>query len=115
MLLAYGQRWKMVPVAQGQAVFYTHTTTSVDRYIDPYARAFLALQGDWDRKPYPVMVRVGGRWANASRRDVTRSRYVAELSPALCDKLRLDYGYNGGGVAYGTWQVEVFEVRRVEL
>lgn len=115
MLLTYGQRWKMVPVARGRAVFYTHTTTSVDAEINPWTRSFLALQGDWDRRPYPVMVQVDGRWASASRRDVTRSRYVAEFSAALCGKLRLDYGHNGGGVAYGTWDVEVFEVRRVEL
>jgi hypothetical protein len=112
IVLASGPHWKLVPVAQGTAVWYEHTTTSIDAVIDPYARAFVALQGDWDRNPYPVRVKVGKRWANASRRDVTRSRYVAEFSPKLCDSLGLDYGWNRG-VAFGKWTVTVYEVRRI--
>jgi len=114
MLLASGPYWRIVPVAHGRAVWYAHAITSADAEIDPHGRAFLALQGDWDRQPYPVVVRVGDRWANASRRDVTRSRYVAEMSPKLCDKLGLEYGHNGG-VAFGKWNVTVYEVRRAEL
>jgi len=115
MLLASGPYWRLVPVAQGRAVWYAHATTSADAEIDPYERAFLALQGDWDRRPYPVVVRVGDRWANASRRDVTRSRYVAEMSPRLCDRLGLEYGYNQNVIPFGKWDVTIYEVRRVEL
>ena len=114
MLLASGPHWQLVPVAQGTAVWYEHVVTSIDADIDPHSAAFLALQGDWDRRPYPVVVRVGDRWANASRRDVTRSQYVAEMSPKLCDRLGLEYGRNGG-VAFGTWDVTVYEARRAEL
>lgn len=102
-----------MPVAEGQAVWYEHTTTSADAVIDPYTRAFVALQGDWDRRPYRVLVKVDNMLQWAWRRDVTRSRYVAEFSPALCDKLGLDYGWNRG-VAYGKWDVTVYEVQRME-
>lgn len=115
LLLASGPHWRLVPVAHGQAVWYEHRQTSADRHIDPYTRPFVALQGDWDRKPYPVMVKVGGVWASARRRDVTRSRYAAELSPALCGRLGLDFGHNGDGVAYGMWDVTVYELRRVGI
>lgn len=113
LLLASGPYWRLVPVARGQAVWYDHERTSADAKIDPWTRAFVALQGDWDREPYSVLVRHGDRWANASRRDVTRSRYAAELSPKLCDKLGLDYGYNGDGVAFGMWDAAVYAVVRL--
>ena len=113
MLLASGPYWRLVPVAQGQAVFYAHTTTSADAEIDPYAVPFLALQGDWDRKPYKVLVKVDNILQWASRRDVTRSDYAAELSPALCDALGLSYGWNRG-VAYGKWMTTIYRIVRVD-
>ena len=113
MFLASGPYWKLVPIAQGQAVWYAHTTTSADAEIDPYARAFLALQGDWDRKPYRVLVKVDNILQWTSRRDVTRSEYVAEFSPALCNRLGLSYGWNRG-VAYGKWTATIYEVRRAD-
>ena len=111
MLLTSGPYWKLVLAAKGKAVWYSHSQTSIDEEINPYARSFVALQGDWDRQPYPVVVRVNGRVASASRRDVTRSKYAAELSPKLCNELGLDFGQQDG-IFYGKWQIEVFEVRR---
>jgi hypothetical protein len=106
-----GPFWKLVPVATGTVVWYEHDVTSVDRHINPWTRKFVALQNDWDRRPYPVIIKIGDRAANADRRDVTRSKYVAEMSPALCVALGLDFGYND--VAYGKWQAEIFAIERI--
>lgn len=99
----------MVELLIGLAVWYAHTQTSIDARIDPWSVRFLALQdaGVWDRAPQWYLVTSGDVTVLAQRRDVTRSRYVAEFSPALCDALGLEYGFNSKGVAYGTWPVKI--------
>lgn len=104
-LLISGQA---VPVAVGEACWYEHRLTASGYVYDPYEVPIVALKDSgWNREPRWVLARYGDRVAWLLHADTTLSMYAAELSPAACRLLGIEFGREDG-VAWGGGQVEIF-------